>query len=122
MPYSSGCSFCAGRINGEIVYDEAEGTAYNWAILVTLEYPPSTPQAIEAYGEIVNILKGVVGEGNYSTSGMTEQANALYETVFDEIWIYLIVAGIVVIAILLVTTNSLMEPLILILTLAPQLR
>ena len=104
-------------INGEIVYDEAEGTAYNWAILVTLEYPPSTPQAIEAYGEIVNILKGVVGEGNYSTSGMTEQANALYETVFDEIWIYLIVAGIVVIAILLVTTNSLMEPLILILTL-----
>ena len=104
-------------INGEIVYDEAEGTAYNWAILVTLEYPPSTPQAIEAYGKIVEILKNVVGENNYSTSGMTEQANALYETVFDEIWIYLIVAGIVVIAILLVTTNSLMEPLILILTL-----
>ncbi len=104
-------------VDGEIVYEEAEGTAYNWAILVTLEYPPSTPQAIEAYGKIVEILKNVVGENSYSTSGMTEQANALYETVFDEIWIYLIVAGIVVIAILLITTNSLMEPLILILTL-----
>lgn len=104
-------------VDGEIVYEEAEGTAYNWAILVTLEYPPSTPQAIEAYGKIVEILKNVVGENNYSTSGMTEQANALYETVFDEIWVYLIAAGIVVIAILLITTNSLMEPLILILTL-----
>ena len=104
-------------VDGEIVYEEAEGTAYNWAILVTLEYPPSTPQAIEAYGKIVEILKNVVGENSYSTSGMTEQANALYETVFDEIWIYLIAAGIVVIAILLITTNSLMEPLILILTL-----
>ena len=104
-------------VDGEIVYEEAEGTAYNWAILVTLEYPPSTPQAIEAYGKIVEILKNVVGENSYSTSGMTEQANALYETVFDEIWIYLIAAGIVVIAILLITTNSIMEPLILILTL-----
>lgn len=104
-------------VDDEIVYEEAEGTAYNWAILVTLEYPPSTPQAIEAYGKIVEILKNVVGENSYSTSGMTEQANALYETVFDEIWIYLIAAGIVVIAILLITTNSIMEPLILILTL-----
>ena len=104
-------------VDGEIVYEEAEGTAYNWAILVTLKYPPSTPQAIEAYGKIVEILKNVVGENSYSTSGMTEQANALYETVFDEIWIYLIAAGIVVIAILLITTNSIMEPLILILTL-----
>ena len=104
-------------VDNEIVYEEAEGTAYNWAILVTLKYPPSTPQAIEAYGKIVEILKNVVGENSYSTSGMTEQANALYETVFDEIWIYLIAAGIVVIAILLITTNSIMEPLILILTL-----
>ena len=70
------------------------------------------------FGEIETILKNVAGEGSYAMSGMTEQANALYETVFDELWIYLVAAGIVVLLILAFTTNSLMEPLILVLTLA----
>lgn len=102
--------------DGEFVYDDAKKC--NWALLVTLEYPPSSQEAIRVFGEIENVLEKHAGEGNYAMSGMTEQANALYETVFDEIWIYLIAAGIVVLLILAFTTNSLMEPLILILTLA----
>ena len=101
---------------GELVYNEQE--TCNWALLITLKYPPSSQEAIKVFGEIEDILSEVAGEGNYAMSGMTEQANALYETVFDELWIYLIAAGIVVLIILALTTNSLMEPLILILTLA----
>lgn len=107
---------------------DAEGNLYypeenaddlpNWALLVTLSYPPSSQEAIKVFGQIEDILAQTVGESNYAMSGMTEQANALYETVFDEIWLYLLVAGIVVLVILAFTTNSLMEPLILILTLA----
>ena len=101
--------------DGTLVYDEE--TECNWALLVTLEYPPSSQEAIKVFGEIESVLDGIVGDGNYAMSGMTEQANALYETVFDELWIYLIAAGIVVLIILALTTNSLMEPLILIMTL-----
>lgn len=102
--------------DGAIEY--VDGAKCNWALLITMKYPPSSQEAIKVFGEIETILKNVAGEGNYAMSGMTEQANALYETVFDELWIYLIAAGIVVLVILALTTNSLMEPLILILTLA----
>lgn len=101
--------------DGKLVYDDS--VKCNWALLVTLKYPPSSQEAIKVFGEIENVLKDMVGEGNYSMSGMTEQANALYETVFDELWLYMLVAGIIVLIILAFTTNSLMEPLILILTL-----
>ena len=102
--------------DGAIEY--VDGAECNWALLVTMKYPPSSQEAIKVFGEIETILKNVAGEGNYAMSGMTEQANALYETVFDELWIYMLAAGIVVLIILALTTNSLMEPLILILTLA----
>ena len=101
--------------NGNFVY--IDGKECNWALLVTLEYPPSSQEAIKVFGEIESVLDRIAGDGNYAMSGMTEQANALYETVFDELWIYLIAAGIVVLVILALTTNSLMEPIILILTL-----
>lgn len=98
---------------GNFVYDQ--GT-YNWALLITIKYPPSSQEAIKIYGQIVDILNEEVGENNFAASGMTEQANALYETVFDEIWLYCLIAGIVVLIILLVTTNSLIEPIVLLLT------
>ena len=101
--------------NGELVFDDT--VKCNWALLITLKYPPSSQEAIKVFGEIEDILDEIVGDGNYSMSGMTEQANALYETVFDELWMYMLVAGIIVIIILALTTNSLMEPLILLLTL-----
>lgn len=105
-----------GEGNKTYVYDTAEN--HTWALLVTLKYPPSSQQAIKIFGEIKNILIEEVGDGNYAMSGMTEQANALYETVFDEIWKYALIAGVVVIIILIFTTNSLIEPLVLILTMA----
>ena len=108
----------AATISGDGVLEYKEGAECNWALLVTMKYPPSSQEAIKVFGEIETILKNVAGEGSYAMSGMTEQANALYETVFDELWIYLVAAGIVVLLILAFTTNSLMEPLILVLTLA----
>ena len=108
----------AATISEDGVLEYKEGAECNWALLVTMKYPPSSQEAIKVFGEIETILKNVAGEGSYAMSGMTEQANALYETVFDELWIYLVAAGIVVLLILAFTTNSLMEPLILVLTLA----
>ena len=93
--------------NGNFVY--VDGKECNWALLVTLRYPPSSQEAIRVFGEIENVLNDIAGEGSYAMSGMTEQANALYETVFDELWIYLVAAGIVVLVILAFTTNSLMS-------------
>ena len=98
-----------------------DGAAYNWALLITMEYPPSSQEAIKIFGQITDILDAEVGSDEngtplYSMSGMTEQANALYETVFDEIWLYCVIAGIVVLILLLVTTNSLIEPIVLLLT------
>ena len=108
----------AATVSEDGVLEYKEGAECNWALLVTMKYPPSSQEAIKVFGEIETILKNVAGEGSYAMSGMTEQANALYETVFDELWIYLVAAGIVVLLILAFTTNSLMEPLILVLTLA----
>ncbi|MEG2274609.1 MAG: MMPL family transporter, partial [Clostridia bacterium] len=93
-----------------------DGQKHNWAVLVTLKYPPSSTEAIEIFQKIKTALKDTVGATNYSMSGMTEQANALFETVFDEIGIYCIIAGIVVLFLLAITTSSLMEPIILLLT------
>ena len=108
----------AATVSEDGVLEYKEGAECNWALLVTMKYPPSSQEAIKVFGEIETILKNVAGEGSYAMSGMTEQANALYETVFDELWVYLVAAGIVVLLILAFTTNSLMEPLILVLTLA----
>lgn len=94
-----------------------DGQAHNWAVLVTLKYPPSSTEAIKIFQQIKTTLGDTVGAGNFAMSGMTEQANALFETVFDELWLYCLIAGIVVLIILAFTTNSLMEPIILLLTL-----
>lgn len=94
-----------------------DGLKHNWAVLVTIKYPPSSPEAINVFQAIKAKLAEIAGSENFSMSGMTEQANALFETVFDEMWLYCLIAGIVVLFILALTTNSLMEPLILLLTL-----
>ncbi len=96
---------------------EADTNKYNWAVLVTLQYPPSDTKSIKIFQNIRSDMKSIIGD-NYSMSGMTEQATALFDTVFDEIGLYVIIAGIVVLIILLVTTNSLMEPVILLSTMA----
>lgn len=93
-----------------------DGKAHNWAILVTLKYAPSSPEAINSFRNIKSVLNNTIGN-NYATSGMTDQASALFDTVFDEMWVYMLIAGIVVLIILIFATNSLMEPIILFLTL-----
>lgn len=53
--------------DGKLVFDET--TSYNWALLVTLRYPPSSQEAIKVFGQITDILNDTVGEGNFATAG-----------------------------------------------------
>lgn len=87
----------------------------DWLILVTLTYPPSSQEAITTYNAIKDVLNGDFGD-NYYCSGMTMQSAELYSGTVDEIWLYVLIAGILVLIILLLTTNSLMEPVIMLLT------
>ncbi len=87
----------------------------NWVILVTLIYPPSSQEAMVVYDDITEILERHYGD-NYYCSGMTMMAAELYSGTVDEIWLYMLIAVILVIIILALTTNSIMEPLILLMS------
>lgn len=98
----------------EAVFTDGE----NWLILVTLAYPPSSEEAMTVYSAITAKLTEDFGNDNYYCSGMTMQSAELYSGTVDEIWLYVLIAGILVLIILLLTTNSLMEPVIMLLTIA----
>ena len=87
----------------------------NWAILVTLEYPPSSREAMVIYDEITAILNQNHGD-NFYCSGMTMMAGELYSGTVDELWLYMLIAVILVVIILAFTTNSIMEPVILLMS------
>lgn len=90
---------------------------YDFEFLITLENPPSSMESLATHKEISKILKNTTGSNSYYISGMTETANQLFESSFNEIYIYCIVAGIIVLFILLISTSSIFEPIILISTL-----
>ncbi|MBR2956243.1 MAG: MMPL family transporter [Clostridia bacterium] len=87
----------------------------NWAVLVTLEYPPSSREAMVIYDEITAILNQNHGD-NFYCSGMTMMAGELYSGTVDELWLYMLIAVILVVIILAFTTNSIMEPVILLMS------
>ncbi len=87
----------------------------NWVVLVTLIYPPSSQEAMVVYDQISDILEAHFGD-NFYCSGMTMMAAELYSGTVDEIWLYMLIAVILVIIILALTTNSIMEPLILLMS------
>lgn len=90
---------------------------HNYVLLVTLNSAPSNPESIKIFQQVRKILKSEF-DTKFALFGMTEQASALFDSVFNEIIRYMLIGGIVVLIILLATTNSLIEPLILLLTLA----
>ena len=87
----------------------------NWAVLVTLEYPPSSREAMVIYDEITAILNQNHGD-NFYCSGMTMMVGELYSGTVDELWLYMLIAVILVVIILAFTTNSIMEPVILLMS------
>ncbi len=95
---------------------EASNGKYNYVLLMGLSSPPSNPESIKIFKETKKILQKYA-PNSFSLFGMTEQANALFDSVFNEIIMYMLIGGIVVLIILGFTTSSLAEPIILILTL-----
>lgn len=95
----------------------SDNKAHNYVLLVTLNSAPSNPESIKIFQQVRKILKSEFGN-KFALFGMTEQASALFDSVFNEIVRYMLIGGIVVLIILLATTSSFIEPLILLLTLA----
>ena len=88
----------------------------NHLILVTLDHGPSSKEALASYNGIADILNRDFGKGNYFSSGMTGQAADLFENTINEFWKYALIAVAFVIVILILTTNSVTEPFVLLLT------
>lgn len=95
---------------------EKENGIYDWAMLISLNDPPSSIAALKALGKIEKILKTTAGENNYYIAGMTQIANDLFQSTLSELLLYCAIAGAIVVIILLLTTSSLTEPLVLVLT------
>lgn len=96
---------------------ETDNGKHNYVLLMGLSSPPSNPESIKIFKQTKKILQKYA-PNSFSLFGMTEQANALFDSVFNEIIRYMLIGGIVVLIILGFTTSSLAEPIILFLTLA----
>ena len=88
----------------------------DWAMLISLNDPPSSIAALKVLGKIEKILKSEVGEKNYYLAGMTQIANDLFQSTLSELLLYCAIAGAIVVIILLLTTSSLTEPIVLLIT------
>ena len=90
-----------------------EDTIY--AILITMEYGASTSEAYEVVDKAEQLLKSY--EIEYAINGSTSMAKSIMEDTINEIGSYLIVGILIVLAILFITTQSFIDPLVLLLTL-----
>ncbi len=86
---------------------------YDYILLIMLEHSPSTAEAYALLDGIKNELKG----RELASAGMTETAQNVLEDTLNDLPNFIVYAVIAVIIILLLTSSSFVEPLILILTL-----
>ncbi len=95
--------------------DTDKDYGYNYVLLGMLDYAPSTDQAMDLLKETKDILasQGRIVE----STGMTSIAQELFSGILKELPYYVLFAFIAVIIILVITTDSFMDPIILILTL-----
>lgn len=98
------------------LFKQENGEIYDWAMLISLNDPPSSIEALKTLGKIEDILKGKIGENNYYIAGMTQIANDLFQSTLSELLLYCAIAGAIVVIILLLTTSSLTEPIVLAMT------
>lgn len=92
-----------------------EGTdRYDYALVLMIDYSPSTQQAYDLMDDIKSKFAG----REIAASGMTETAQGLMESSLQEIPYFLLYAVLAVIVILLLTTSSFIDPLIILVSLA----
>ncbi len=96
--------------NGQIV-------SYNYVLLILFNYSPSTFEAFEVHKQIRKELSGNLNR-EVAISGMTALADTVMKQTLKEIPFYFIFSIIAVMIILLVATDSFVDPIILIITMA----
>ena len=96
------------------IYDEENNiVGYNYILLVLFDYSPSTQEAFNVHEQIRAELNGNLGR-SVAISGMTALADTVMSKTLAEIPYYLIFAVIVVLVILFLSTDSFLDPFLLI--------
>lgn len=85
----------------------------NYVVIVQLGVPSSSDEAMTALKKI----EGLFEDYDSALGGSTKIIYDLYESTINEVWKYVIVAVLVMFIILILTTDNLVEPFILMLTL-----
>ncbi len=88
----------------------------DYLVLISLKYGSSSKEAVNRYAQITSIIDQEVGKNSYVATGMTSQGADLFTNTLGEFWKYALIAISFVIVILVLTTNSVSEPVVLILT------
>lgn len=94
--------------NGEIV-------GYNYILLVLFEYSPSTQEAFNVHKQIRAELHDNLGRET-EISGMTALADTVFTETIKEVPLYLLFSVLIVLVILLISLDSFMDPVILMIT------
>ncbi len=88
---------------------------YNYVLLGMIDYPPSTNEALDLIGEIREIF---VSQGRtVEMTGMTALSDSVLNGIMGELPYYIIFALLAVIFILVVTSDSFIDPIVLLTTL-----
>lgn len=100
--------------NGMSISDAIESDAKaNYVVIVQLGVPSSSDEAMDALKEIDKVF----ADYDYAIGGSTKIMYDLYQSTINEVWKYVIVAVLVIFIILMLTTDNLVEPFVLMLTL-----
>ncbi|MGN1042848.1 MAG: MMPL family transporter, partial [Christensenellales bacterium] len=98
-----------------IIDENGAITGYNYVLLVLFSYSPSTKEAFNVHAQIRAELNGRLGR-SVEISGMTALADKVMSETMKEIPLYLIFSFVVVLIILLISTDSFFDPIILLVT------
>ena len=88
----------------------------DYLVLISLKYGSSSKEAVNRYAQITSIIDQEVGKNSFVATGMTSQGADLFTNTLGEFWKYALIAIAFVIVILILTTNSVSEPIVLIMT------
>ena len=104
----------------ELFYDDG-GTPDDssddvYVILMTHAYGVSSNEAFNVLNKTEEVIKKY-GDINYEIGGMTNMTKEVFESTIFEVWKYTLVAIIVVIILLIIFTDSWLDPVILLVTL-----
>jgi predicted RND superfamily exporter protein len=111
-----------GKTPGDI-YDDTElkkylrrqdGGRFTYIVLMLTEYSPSSMKAFSLLGDVEGILEGRA----FATAGMTSTSRNIMRNTLKEIPIYVLFAGIGMYLVLLLASESWLEPVVILVPLA----